>query len=248
MEQLPVVGIIPARMGSTRFPGKPLKYIHGMTMLEHCWRRAMLWEGWKTPVAVATPDKEIARFCSDRDIPVFRTTKSPNTRALDACAEATQNLPWDTIIVNVQGDEPMVDPANIDKLVTYMQETSAGVAVLTLPIQASDLTNRDYVKVIGVGEYEDVIVYTTRCPVPVAKTRVAGMLAFKQDNLSRFWRMRPNDHEMLESCDINRLIGHGYFPVQIRSDGDNYQSVDSREDLERVRTLMLEDEIWLQGY
>ena len=106
------VGIIPARMQASRFPGKPLKNILGMPMVEHVYRRALLFGFWDY-LAVATCDKQIKEFSESVGIPVVMTSDS-HVRALDRVAEAVEkavpDLNEDDIVVNVQGDEPMLRP------------------------------------------------------------------------------------------------------------------------------------------
>ena len=107
-----IIGIVPARMGSSRFPGKPLHPILGRPMVEHVFRRAQLFPNWDDLV-LATCDEEIARFGASKGFPVVMTSDR-HTRALDRVAEAASKcgikLAPDDIIVNVQGDEPMMHP------------------------------------------------------------------------------------------------------------------------------------------
>ena len=111
-----VIGIIPARMAASRFPGKPLHLIAGRPMLEHCYLRAKMFDGW-TELAIATCDKEIETFCRSKDFPVIMTSSS-HTRALDRVAEATLcskiKVTDSDIIICVQGDEPLLGPDVID--------------------------------------------------------------------------------------------------------------------------------------
>ena len=107
-----IAAIIPVRMGSTRYPGKPLALIHGMTMLEHVYRRTTLAPGVNAGVYVATPDGEIARAAEGFGAPVAMTSIK-HTRASDRVAEACEALDVD-IVVMIQGDEPLITPEMVD--------------------------------------------------------------------------------------------------------------------------------------
>ena len=121
------IGIVPARMAASRFPGKPLHLIHGKPMLEHVFERAKLYEGWNRLV-IATCDQEIEQFSKKKGVEVVMTG-SQHTRALDRVAEAFENLNVATsdhdIIVCVQGDEPMMRPDMIDAVVAPLLEDSS---------------------------------------------------------------------------------------------------------------------------
>ena len=110
------IGIVPARMAASRFPGKPLHPICGRPMLEHCYLRAKMFAGWDV-LAVATCDEEIRDFCEDKGFPAIMTADT-HTRALDRVAEATTkcgtDVADDDIVVCVQGDEPLLGPDVIE--------------------------------------------------------------------------------------------------------------------------------------
>ena len=114
-----VIGVVPARMAASRFPGKVLYQIQGKAMIEHVYHRAKMYDHWDSLV-VATCDKEIKDFCKNKRFPVI-LTGSHHTRALDRVAEAVENLQEEVkdtdIVVCVQGDEPMMRPDMIETVV-----------------------------------------------------------------------------------------------------------------------------------
>src|SRR5438105_9848183 len=153
-----ILGIIPARMAASRFPGKPLYPIYGRPMLEHVYLRARMYRGW-TRLLVATCDSEISDFATENNIPVVMTG-SHHMRALDRVAEAIERLTEPVndgdVVVCVQGDEPMLRPDMIDAVVSPLVENpSIPCTVLAIHItDKSQWMNSDIVKVIHNGAVE----------------------------------------------------------------------------------------------
>lgn len=238
-----VIGVIPARMGSSRFPGKPLHPILGKPMLEHVYRRAEMCGVWEKLI-VATPDLEIADWCHAHEIPNRVTWRTKEGRALDACAEAVEDLPDYDIIVNVQGDEPMVTPENIRAVVDRLENTWEPV-VLCVPLKDGDLDDPNAVKILATDDRMERIIYTTRAPVRAAIGRIGGLLGFRNVRLQTFSRLPHNVHETAEACDINRwLTGDIDPPLVARARSAAYQSVDCLEDVAKVEKLMVDDPYW----
>src|ERR1039458_3649541 len=185
-----IIGIIPARMAASRFPGKPLYPIHGRPMLEHVYQRAQRYTRWDHLV-LATCDEEIARFATTRSIPVIMTGPH-HTRALDRVAEAIERLGdlvgEDDIVACVQGDEPMLRADMIDAVVSPLVENPA-IPCTVLAIHITDKSqwlNPDIVKVIHNDAGE--VLYTSRVPIPHCKhefsaelmaRRIGGIFAFR---------------------------------------------------------------------
>ena len=132
------IGIVPARMAASRFPGKPLHPILGRPMLEHCFERARLFDGWDE-ICVATCDTEIREFCVQKKYPVVMTSDT-HVRALDRVAEAmgAGDAPAedDDIIVAVQADEPLLSPEDIRAVVQPFHSGQGHVegTILAIPI------------------------------------------------------------------------------------------------------------------
>ena len=132
-----IIGVIPARMGSGRFPGKPLFNIAGMPMMEHVWHRAKMYGNWDE-LLVATCDVEIKDFADSKKIPCVMTSNK-HIRALDRVAEAIEKIDFevsgDDIVLNVQADEPMLRPDMIAATVQPMlDEQDVKGVVLSMPI------------------------------------------------------------------------------------------------------------------
>ena len=143
------IGIVPARMAASRFPGKPLHPICGRPMLEHCYLRAKMFAGWDV-LAVATCDEEIRDFCEDKGFPAIMTADT-HTRALDRVAEATTkcgtDVADDDIVVCVQGDEPLLGPDVIEAVLAPFADTGVRGTMLAVPIHdAETFNNPDMVK------------------------------------------------------------------------------------------------------
>src|SRR5580700_5061707 len=211
-----IIGIVPARMAASRFPGKPLYMIHGRPMLEHVYLRAKMYPDWNNLV-LATCDQEIASFAAHKAIPVVMTG-SHHTRALDRVAEAVEHLGETVgdgdIVVCVQGDEPMMQPDMIDAVVSPLpKEPSTPCTVLAIHITDKDQwLNPDIVKVIHNGAGE--VLYTSRAPLPYSKNefspellarRIGGIFAFRWKYLKEFTQHSETRLEQLEACDSNRI-------------------------------------------
>jgi len=248
-----IVGVVPARMGSSRFPGKPLHPILGRPMVEHVFRRAMMYSTWDALV-LATCDREISDFGASIGIPVVETS-STHTRALDRVAEAASKcglpLAPDDIVVNVQGDEPMMHPdmiaASIEPLI---KDRSADCTLLAMEIVDEEVyRNPDTVKVVH--DLAENVVYTSRAPIPYCKEfspkvarRIYGIFAFRWHFLQTFTRLPESPLEIAESCDSNRIFDHGYrqkvalFPYRAS------YSVDSPQDTALVEAHLKADPLW----
>jgi 3-deoxy-manno-octulosonate cytidylyltransferase (CMP-KDO synthetase) len=248
-----IIGVIPARMAASRFPGKPLYPIHGRPMLEHVYRRAQAYADWDHLV-LATCDAEIALFAQGRGIPLAMTG-SHHTRALDRVAEAVEHLSppagEDDIVVCVQGDEPMLRPDMIDAVVSALLRTTAiPCTVLAIHItEQSQWLNPDIVKVIHNDAGE--VLYTSRVPIPYSKQgfspdlmarRIGGIFAFRWKYLQAFTAHRETRLEQLEACDSNRILDMPFrqFIAPYRS--VPAFSVDSPADIELVERHMDADE------
>jgi 3-deoxy-manno-octulosonate cytidylyltransferase (CMP-KDO synthetase) len=240
-----IIGIVPARMAASRFPGKPLYPIHGRPMLEHVYERARAYRGW-TALAIATCDDEIARFAKQQSMPVIMTG-SHHTRALDRVAEAVERLgePVDDndVVVCVQGDEPMLRPDMIDTVVApLLEKPSVPCTVLAIHITDKALwTNPDIVKVIHNDSGE--VLYTSRAPVPWTKQefsaalmarRIGGIFAFRWKYLQAFTRHPETRLEQLEACDSNRILDMPFRQYIAPYRAVHAFSVDSPADIELV--------------
>jgi 3-deoxy-manno-octulosonate cytidylyltransferase (CMP-KDO synthetase) len=249
-----IIGIVPARMAASRFPGKPLKLIFGRPLIEHCFLRARMYSNWDG-LYLATCDSEIRDFADSKGFPVLMTG-THHVRALDRVAEAAAMcgipLAPDDLVVCVQGDEPLLGPDVIDAVVKpFLQSDEIKATMLAVPIvDEATFLNPDIVKLIH--DLHGNVLYTSRSPIPYCKKfspelgamRVGGIFGFRWELLQWFTRTPESPLERLESCDSNRLCDNGVFqriaPMPFRP----YVSVDSPEDVSLVEKYMASDPYW----
>ena len=249
-----ILGIVPARMAASRFPGKPLKPILGRPLIEHCFVRARMYPHWDG-LYLATCDEPIRDFAASRGVPVVMTG-SHHTRALDRVAEAAVNcgleLASDDLVVCVQGDEPLLGPDVIEAVIKpFRQDQGMRATMLAVPIvDEPTFMNPDIVKIVH--DLKGNVLYTSRSPIPYCKKfspdlgamRVGGIFGFRWDLLQWFTRTPESPLERAEACDSNRLCDNGVFqriaPIPYRP----YVSVDSPEDIALVEKHMVADPYW----
>lgn len=249
-----IIGVVPARMAASRFPGKPLSKIHGRTMLEHVYLRGGLYENWDQFV-IATCDEEIKNFAETKGFPVIMTG-AHHTRALDRVAEAVENLSDSAndndIIVCVQGDEPMMRPDMVNAVVAPLLANDAiPCTVLAMHVTEESLwLNPDTVKIIHNDNGE--VLYTSRAPIPFCKgqfsedlmaRRIYGILAFRWKYLQQFTANNETRLELLEACDSNRILDMEFKQYIAPYPSIQSFSVDSPSDLDLVKAHILEDGI-----
>jgi 3-deoxy-manno-octulosonate cytidylyltransferase (CMP-KDO synthetase) len=252
---LAIVAIIPARFASTRLPGKPLSEIHGKPMVWHVYERARAAKRIDR-VVVATDDERIVRAVTTRGGEAVMTS-SAHATGTDRVAEAARTLSA-TIVVNVQGDEPMLDPAGIDAAVApLVEDPTLDIATLSLPLRdADEMLASSVVKVVT--DKRGRALYFSRSPIPFvrgdgsATTRQAaeaavaqgltrkhvGLYAFSSAALERFAALPPTRLEQAESLEQLRALENGMSIGVAEIDGVAGVAVDTPLDLERVRALL----------
>ena len=245
--------VIPARFASTRLPGKPLQDIAGKPMIQHVWEQAC--KSSAQQVVVATDDPRIVEACAAFGARVLLTRADHNS-GTDRLAEvATQlQLAADAIVVNVQGDEPLIPPAIIDQVAANLAgHPEAGIATLAEPIEdVTALFNPNVVKVSC--DINGLALTFSRAPLPWARDALAqnrntlpegvpyrrhiGIYAYRAGFLHDFVAWGPCQLEDTECLEQLRALWNG---VRIHV-ADALQSppagVDTMEDLERVRRLL----------
>jgi 3-deoxy-manno-octulosonate cytidylyltransferase (CMP-KDO synthetase) len=249
-----ILGIVPARMAASRFPGKPLKPILCRPLIEHCFVRARMYPHWDG-LFLATCDEPIRDFAASRAFPVVMTG-SHHTRALDRVAEAAVNcgleLASDDLVVCVQGDEPLLGPDVIEAVIEpFRHDPEMRATMLAVPIvDEPTFLNPDIVKIVH--DLQGNVLYTSRSPVPYCKKfspelgamRVGGIFGFRWELLQWFTKTPESPLERAEACDSNRLCDNGVFqriaPIPYRP----YVSVDSPEDVALVEKYMVSDPYW----
>ena len=249
-----IIGVVPARMGSSRFPGKPLHPIAGKPMVEHVFARSARFPRWDALV-LATCDQEIADFGETKGYPVIWTSDT-HTRALDRVAEAArkcgQEVDDDDIVVCVQGDEPLIGPDILEALIApFDEDETVEGTMLAVPISDPALFyNPDIVKIVH--NIKGDVLYTSRAPVPYCKDfspdlgakRVGGMFAFRWHFLKWFTELPESPLEQAESCDSNRIYDNGRCQRIALSPSAAYFSVDSPQDVALVEAALKSDPLW----
>lgn len=251
------IAIIPARMSSGRFPGKPLQQIDGLSMVGHCFLRTRLCKSL-TKVVVATPDEAVAadiRALGGEAVvtPEFDMCNDRIAWAYEAIA--AQDGAYD-FVINVQGDQPLIHPGMLDQLLGAFRENPAVrsftlVEPLTLIEEFTDL-NR--VKVLF-RDKDGMLIYMSRAPVPSPKKhgvlpdkvyKHTAIIAFEPGFLRDFLAFGMTYNEEVEGIDYNRVVEMGaemkVLVTPIVSD-----TVDTPEDLARVRKTMVTDPLWVSG-
>ncbi|MBL79926.1 MAG: 3-deoxy-manno-octulosonate cytidylyltransferase [Nitrosomonadaceae bacterium] len=240
------IAIIPARMGSSRFPGKPLATILGRTMIEHIYKRVTM-SSLLEATYIATCDNEIKQAAENFGAPVIMTS-STHERASDRVAEAAAKIDAE-LIVMVQGDEPMTHPKMIDTAVIPFEEDQElnCVNLVKRINDESDFQNPNTIKVI-MNCYGDAL-YMSRQPIPTLNKlgfdhtlayKQVCIIPFRRETLFKYTRLPPTPLEQFESIDMLRLLEHGYHVKMIKTEFDT-QAVDTVADLARVAKLMESD-------
>ena len=239
---LDIVAVIPARFASTRFPGKPLADIEGRPMIEHVYRRAEA-SPVVSRVIVATDDLRIATTVTEFGGNV-RLTRADHPTGTDRLAEVASSIDCD-IVVNVQGDEPLLDPRAIAEVVGPFSDPSITMTTLYRRIQSPDeLSNPNVVKVVL--DRAGFALYFSRAPIPYARDprggwpplyRHIGIYAYRRSALLVLASLEPTPLERAEALEQLRALEHG---IRIKAVETAYDSigVDTPADLEAVRRLL----------
>ncbi len=245
--------IIPARMNSSRFPGKPLENILGMPMIGHCYKRACLAKNINN-IYVATCDHEIKQYIQSIGGNVIMTSSShirASTRTEEAISKLKEshNLNFDKIIM-LQGDEPLIRPESISSLIKSFDSQKCSILNLISPIKNNEqFIDKNNVKVVF--NKEGKALYFSREPIPSAwlkqkqhkKYMQVGVIAFSDLALRNFNKLKESSLEICESIDMNRVLENG---GDIYLSPINYEmiGVDCENDLNKAEELMKLDPIY----
>lgn len=236
------IGIIPCRYGAVRFPGKPLANIHGKPMMWHVYQRAME-AGILDEVYIATEDQRIFDAARDLGLPVLMTSAHHPTGS-DRVAECV-SLVEAEMYVNIQGDEPMIDPEAIRKVVTGLRDSEDETILVSNAYaffeDAGDVVDTNNVKVTL--RRDGTALSYSRQPIPYPKSsavryrRQLGLYAFSRTGLELFAELEPGPVEMAEGVEMLRYLEYGYN-VRMVEVTDHSIPVDTLTDLERVRQAL----------
>ncbi|OFW43952.1 MAG: 3-deoxy-D-manno-octulosonate cytidylyltransferase [Acidobacteria bacterium RIFCSPLOWO2_12_FULL_67_14b] len=228
-----VLAVIPARYHSTRFPGKILADLAGRPMIEHVYRRASSATRVHGTI-VATDDERIAQAVQAFGGAVIMT-RADHANASDRIAEAVSALPC-RLVVNVQGDEPLLDPASIDAAVAPMlDDPSLEMSTLCRPFaDAHEFSSPHVVKVVT--DIRGRALYFSRAPIPGSAAHV-GLYVYRRDVLLKLAGLPRVPQEDLEKLEQLRAVIHG-IGIRVVETSHASIGVDTPQDLERVRQLM----------
>jgi 3-deoxy-manno-octulosonate cytidylyltransferase (CMP-KDO synthetase) len=248
--------VIPARYASSRFPGKPLADLAGKPMLQHVYERAC--ESEAVRVIIATDDERIAHVAQNFGAEVCMTSDD-HPSGTDRLQEVVHKLGFyaDDIVVNVQGDEPLIPPRIINQVAhNLMALPMAGIATLSEPIETVDaLLNPNVVKVVT--DHQGMALYFSRAPIPWPRDsfmsevgrstmpegfswqRHIGLYAYRVKLLNDFVRWLPAPLEQTECLEQLRALWNGVGIHVDEADETPPAGVDTPEDLERIRQLLV---------
>ncbi|MDH3925676.1 MAG: 3-deoxy-manno-octulosonate cytidylyltransferase [Xanthomonadales bacterium] len=243
--------VIPARLASQRLPNKPLAEIGGRTLIEHVYRRAC--EANAASVIIATDSKEIHSRAKAFGAHVLMTSAEHESGS-DRLAECVERMSWNeqTLVVNLQGDEPLMPAACLDQVADLLSATpDAAAASLYYPIQsAEEIADSNVVKVVL--DASGRALYFSRSVIPHVRgesieeavaggaswKRHVGLYAYRVGALKAFTRMEPGFLEGLEKLEQLRFLEAGYRMVLANAVDFIPAGVDTAEDLERVRRAL----------
>ncbi|MGA2273532.1 MAG: 3-deoxy-manno-octulosonate cytidylyltransferase [Bryobacteraceae bacterium] len=234
-----ILGVIPARFASTRFPGKVLALLSSKTVLQHVYERACQ-SRYLSSVIVATDDKRVYEAAKSFGARV-RMTRADHASGTDRVAEVASTGQAD-VVVNIQGDEPLIDPAAIDAaILPVVHDRQVVMATLKKKIEdPREIADPNVVKVVS--NHAGDAIYFSRCAIPYARERSGawfkhiGLYAYRRDFLLGYSRLPVGPLERAERLEQLRALENG-FPIRVIETDYESLSVDTPEDLERVSRL-----------
>ncbi len=244
--------VIPTRYASTRLPAKALRLLKGKALVQHVHERAMAVDGFEQ-VIIATDDERIREVCEGFGADVCMTSARHETGS-DRLAEVVQIHGWadDTVIVNLQGDEPLTPAANLVQLASnLMMQQEAMIATLATPLHSeAELLDPNIVKVVR--DANDIALYFSRAPIPFQRDaaragsqpvteyglRHVGMYAYRAAFLRAFAELEPCELENLEKLEQLRALYYGFrIHVDIAREIPG-PGVDTDADLKLVEAIL----------
>ncbi|TZF83670.1 3-deoxy-manno-octulosonate cytidylyltransferase [Pedobacter sp. BS3] len=238
-----ILGIIPARYASTRYPGKPLIEIGGKTMIQRVYEKAKT-ATQLDDVVVATDDERILLCVHDFGGKAILTSDQHQS-GTDRCAEVIKKLPGFDVVVNIQGDEPFIDPVQINLLCTCFSDPQTTLATLVKEITSADeLFNPNSPKVV-LNKASQAI-YFSRNPIPYLKGKEQsewlrqqvyykhiGIYGYRKDTLLAITGLEVSSLERAEGLEQLRWIENGYS-IKVAVTDVETQAVDTPEDLQKI--------------
>lgn len=242
------LGVIPARYGSSRFEGKPLEVIAGKPMIEWVYKRAL--KSGLDKVVVATDDIRIEEAVKKFGGEAVMTSTAHET-GTDRIAEVAEKYSNYDVIINIQGDEPLIKGELIDSLMEpFLNEKDLQMATLKYRLDSmDDVDNVNHVKVVT--DKNDYAIYFSRSPIPFPRNKVEGVYykhigiyAYKRDFVIEYASMEQTPLELSESLEQLRVLENGY-KIKVLETKDKILGVDTPEDLVKVINYVKENNIVL---
>ena len=234
--------VIPARFGSTRFPGKTITRIQGKPLILFVLQRSSMVNGIRN-IIVATDDTRIFEIVDSFGFQVVMTSKDHKC-GTDRIAEVAKDLDAD-IIINIQGDEPLIEPRAVETIIKNMvKHKDVQMATLITNLKPEDYDNPNAVKVVK--DKNDFALYFSRSLIPYPRNKSdinhykhIGLYGYRKDFLLKFVKMEQTPLEKVESLEQLRALENGYKIKLVYTDYDSI-GVDTPEDLERVKKILAE--------
>jgi len=229
--------VIPARYSSSRFPGKPLAMINGKSMLERVWDKCIKVTSKKN-IIIATDDERIEEHCKQKQLNYIMTSSHCLT-GTDRIAEVAMQIKAD-FYINVQGDEPLIEPSDINLILRrYMESPGKCYCGMSKITNEEDFYNPNIPKVVVSSNNQ--LLYISRAAIPTTKKldmieakKQVCIYAFTKDSLNEYGvNSKKEENESVEDIEILRLIERGY-EVEMVEVSDSSIAVDTPEDLKRV--------------
>lgn len=239
-----IVGIIPARFGSTRFPGKPLVDILGKPMIQHVCER--VGESNVNQFFVATDDQRIAKVVTNFGANVILTSPD-HPSGTDRCGEAAGKLELhdDDVVINIQGDEPFIKKEQINDLIALFANPEVEIATLVKPIQSeADINNPNKVKVVF--SQNNKALYFSRAPIPYLRESSSdnatiyfkhlGIYAYRYGILKKIIQLPVSNLEQIEKLEQLRWLENN-FAIYVAITNHESIAIDTPEDLDQITHL-----------
>ena len=235
-----VIGLIPARWESSRFPGKPLAEINGIPMIKRVYEQCLMSKKLYS-VIVVTDNVDIHQYCRDNFMEVVMVDDDVDT-GTDRIALAVRNMHgvrYSDIFINIQGDEPLINPEAIDKMIdTFDHEIGVSVAYREMT-DYSNMNNRNVTKVV-INDQGHAMFFSRH---PISKLQSLGLFAFNASTLKGFYRRKVVEEDTTESIEMRRFLQRGGLVKMVKVE-DEGLAVDVPEDIKKVEDfLKLKEEI-----
>jgi len=239
--KLKVIAIIPSRYDSSRLKGKPIKDINGKPMIRWVYDQAKKIKGLDE-IYIATDDARIRKVCKDFGANVILTSKDHKT-GTDRISEVASRIEAD-IIINIQGDEPLIEPRIVEKVIQSMKRDK-NIDVITLKSKLKnpvDILNCSTVKVVA--NKNDDLLYLSRSPIPYPQAslnleyfKTLGIYGFRSEILKMYKDLEQSPIELIEEIELLRLLENN-IKIKVYEVKSNSISVDTLKDLEKVRRIL----------